>query len=121
MPLIWPFSRATPIDPASLTFTAERFEDAGEKDADGFYDYYYAGIYYTLTWQNLVCHATQYDHEAQIYIACAGKLGARPLRRPPDRDRFFTACVQRLLSETACGQYLLLCRSGYTPVDLTEL
>jgi hypothetical protein len=49
-----------------MEITEERFEDAGEKGADGYYDYYYSGVIYLIRDGSLSCKARTYDDEPDL-------------------------------------------------------
>jgi hypothetical protein len=45
-----------------------RFDDVGEQDADGFYDYIYRGFYYEIAMGERVFHVRTYDDEPSVAI-----------------------------------------------------
>jgi hypothetical protein len=46
-----------------IQLSGERFEDKGERDARGYYDYYYSGARYTLAIAGVVYSVVCYDNE----------------------------------------------------------
>lgn len=62
----------------------EHFVDAGEKDAEGYYDYYYEGDNYTITFDDVIYHTRIYIDEPWLLFF----QSRIPEQKPNLFDRF---------------------------------
>lgn len=101
----------------------QAFEDAGQQNADGLYDYYYAGIMYRFVFADREYYARRYQDtpgEAH-FLAYATPGGARCsfAAIPYDEPEFGTAAAY-LRDTVGADRLEILLPSGYVPVDFAQ-
>ncbi len=103
---------------------AEPFEDAGEKDASGFHDYYYSGVVYRLVFPDRELHARRYDDtpgEAHFLAFTAARGGKRCLFETiPYNDPEFAVAAAYLRDTVGADSVRILLPTGYSSVEFTR-
>ena len=108
-----------------MQVTQERFEDAGERDADGCCDYYYSGVIYRFRFPTRVLVARRYDDT----------IGEASFLRPesasgdtlaifaeiPYREPEFCQAVAYLRNSEGVELVQVLLSGGYVQIDFREL
>jgi hypothetical protein len=104
--------------------TQERFEDAGKRDADGYYDYYYSGVIYRFVFPTRVLVARRYDDdfgEASFLRSESLPDGEKTLfTEIPYQDLEFREAVAFLRSSEEVEFIQVLLPRGYVQIDFTE-
>lgn len=106
-----------------MKITKERFEDAGEQDEDGFYDYYYAGFYFRFEEGEEGFVVRQYEDELeQASFQCCTVQGERvwighQFGCIPYDNALFRGAVRYLAEEEGVRQVKILLQ-GYEAVDI---
>jgi hypothetical protein len=106
-----------------MQVTQERFEDAGEHDANGFYEYYYSGTIYRFTFPTRTFVARRYDDEtSKVSFLCIenprGRKGKTFIEIPRHDPEFREAVAFLRTLEGIESIYLLL--DEYVQIDLAE-
>lgn len=99
----------------------ERFEDAGERDADGYYDFYYSGFIYRFEFLNRALIARRYDDtpteasflQSENLSACAHLLLTEIPYQYPD----FQEAVAFLGTSEGVEVVNVLMANGYVSID----
>lgn len=103
----------------------ERFEDAGERDAHGYYDYCYSGVIYRFVFPTRMLVARSYDND----LSNASFLGPKSLQNGtterfkeiPYRDPEFREAVAYLRQSEGVESVRVLLSHGYVEIDFSEL
>ena len=113
-----------------MKITEEKFCDHGEQDADGFYDYYYAGVVYTLRDGDVGWEARSYDDDKEtvsFLSSVAYNKTSRGWRSEnslietiPYEDPHFAEAVKSLIAK-GHETIKVLTDNGYTKVDFDHL
>lgn len=112
----------------TMEITEERFEDAGEKDADGYYDYYYSGVIYLIRGGGLYCKARTYDDEPDLVsilkleIDHAHIAGANLFPKESHGNEFERESITKLLEALHAKGHQrihILTSDGYQPIELS--
>jgi hypothetical protein len=102
----------------------ETFEDAGEQDANGLYDYYYSGVIYRLVFPDREFHARRYDDtpgEAHFLAYSEASEDQRLLFAAiPYDDPEFAAAAGYLRDSVGADTVKILLASGYVLVDFSQ-
>ena len=108
-----------------MQVTQERFEDAGERDADGYYDYYYSGVIYRFVFANRALVARRYDDtigEASFLRSESLPDGtAAMFTEIPYRDPEFREAVAFLRTSESIEFVQVLLSRGYVQIDFNEI
>jgi hypothetical protein len=103
----------------------ERFEDAGERDANGHYDYYYSGIIYRFVFPTLTLVARRYDDTAGEVSFLTSENSPRKkaamFTEVPYRSPEFRKAVAFLRTRERVESIQVLLCEGYVPIDLNEI
>jgi hypothetical protein len=101
----------------------EEFEDAGEQDAKGLYDYYYSGVIYRLVFPDREFRARRYHDtpgEAH-FLGSRTSSGERLLFEAiPYDDPEFAAAAAYLRDAVGADTIRILLPNGYVPVDFAR-
>ena len=81
--------------------TTERFEDAGEQDAEGYYDFYYSGLIHTIRVGNVTYTVYLYDGESGVATFKGTEHGSKNTFNVETSDPSFRASVDYLVAN--CG------------------
>jgi hypothetical protein len=107
-----------------MRVTQERFEDAGERDANGYYDYYYSGVIYRFVFPSRILVARRYDDtigEASFLRSESVPDGTPAMfTEIPYRDREFREAVAHLRHSEGIEVVQVLLSRGYVQIDFTE-
>jgi hypothetical protein len=102
---------------------AEEFEDAGEQDAKGLYDYYYSGTIYRLVFPDREFRARRCDDtpgEAH-FLASRTSSGQRlSFKAIPYDDPEFATAAAYLRDTVGVDTVRILLPNGYVPVDFAR-
>jgi hypothetical protein len=102
----------------------EPFEDAGDQDAKGLYDYFYSGVIYRLVFRGREFRARRYDDtpgEAHFLGYSANPGCERGLFHAiPYEDTEFATAATYLRDTVGADTVRILLPSGYVPVDFTQ-
>ena len=103
----------------------EHFLDKGEQDEQGFYDYYYEGDLYEISFDNITYYARCYTHtpdELSFHAREISGKDGRIFKRIPYKEATFIECVKHFRDNLGFRQFKLLTSSGkrYEPVDLKK-
>lgn len=99
----------------------EPFEDAGEQDAKGYYDYYYSGVNYRFVFAGRELHARSYGPGEAHVLAFTARLGGERClfeAIPYDIPEFREAALY--LRDNVADTVSVLLPNGYTPVDFSQ-
>jgi hypothetical protein len=99
----------------------QTFEDAGEKDANGLYDYYYSGVIYRFVFPDREFCARRYDDtpgEAHFlsFATAPGGEGSLFEAIPYEEPEFVLAAAY-LRDTVGADTVKILLPVGYVPVD----
>ena len=103
----------------------ERFEDAGEKDEEGYYDYYYAGFYFHFKEGKEVFVVRQYEdipEEAsflQYSVKGERNLEQQHLEVIPYENPLFCMAVSHLIEKESI-RYIKILLKGCITVDIKK-
>jgi hypothetical protein len=102
---------------------AEPFEDAGEKNEQGYYDYYYSGTVFTFQDGEAGLIARQYNDKRQEahFLAWLRDRNRILFSEIPCQDRLFREAVSYLIDKIQVCRIKILLSNGYVPVDLAKL
>jgi hypothetical protein len=109
-----------------MKITEERFEDAGEQDEDGHYDYYYSGVVYVIHEGDFRCKARTYDHDPDkvsiLMVAIgeqkmSGEAFIAELMKGASGDGAPFHQVFNALSAKGHKAFDILTNAGYVSVD----
>ena len=112
-----------------MEITEERFEDAGEKDADGFYDYYYSGVVYLVRDGGLHCKARSYDDEPDLVSILKLEIDENPIAGADlisgashhnEVERESIANVLKALRARGHQRIQILTSDGYQPIEVSS-
>ena len=94
-----------------MEIIGERFDDAGERDENGHYDYSYAGVVYLLHEGDFRCKARSYDDEPTRVSILTVEIGGQKL----SGEQFIAELTMETLSNGARFQPLFdaLRRKGH--------
>ncbi|MES2459007.1 MAG: hypothetical protein V4671_00380 [Armatimonadota bacterium] len=104
----------------------ERFEDAGEPDAQGFYEYYYSGYLYRFRFGREGFVARQYDDTPgevgflMYEIKTTRKWKAQQFNVVPYDNPAFRDAVKHLREHEKIHRILVLL-NDYVPVDMEQM
>ena len=108
-----------------MQVTQERFEDAGERGANGDYDYHYSGVIYRCVFPSRVLVARRHDDtigEASFPRSESLTDGtAAMFTEIPYRDPEFREAVSFLRKSEGVEFVQVLLSRGYVRIDFTEL
>jgi hypothetical protein len=109
-----------------MEVTKERFEDAGEQDGEGIYDFYYSGFDYTFRIDRERFCARQYDDTpyeigfTRWERQSGRKWKCQSLDAVPYDNNTFRQAVKYLVDHEKSTRILVLI-GEYVSVDLTQL
>ena len=102
----------------------EYFLDKSEQDADGFYDYYYEGVIYIITFDDIVYAACCYtDSPDELsFFSVSGKMAY--FKNIPYDEESFWECIKYFRNELNFREFSVLTTSDsgtYIPVQLNRI
>ncbi len=102
---------------------AEAFEDVGEKDEKGYFDYCYQGTIFRFQDGNAGLIARQYSDERQEAHFLGRLEGEKRILFSdiPYENQLFRDAVSYLIDNTETRRIRLLLSDGYVPVDLARV
>jgi len=107
-----------------MQVTQKRFEDAGECDANGYYDYYYSGVIYRFTFPNRILVARRYDDTfgkaSFLHSESAKDNTSLIFTEIPYRDLDFREAVTYLRNNGGVEFVEVLLSQGYVQIDFTK-
>lgn len=99
----------------------QAFEDAGEQDANGFYDYYYSGVVYRFVFPGREFKARRYDDEPGVASFLGYATGrSRSFAEIPYDDPEFRLAAAYLRDTLGADRVNVLLPDGYVPVDFAQ-
>ena len=108
-----------------MEVTKERFEDAGDKDEDGYYDYYYAGFYLKFTEDREAFIVRQYEDTPEkaafMSYSVKGKRKWKSFRFEtiPYENSLFCKAVRHLVEQEGVSQVQVFTKD-YIEVDIKK-
>ena len=84
-----------------LRVTCERFEDAGKRDVDGYYDFYYSGLIYTIAVGDVTYTVYLYDDESGVATFKGTQRGSKKTLQVDPSVASFATAVEYLVAN--CG------------------
>ena len=108
-----------------MQVTKEPFEDAGERDAEGQYDYFYSGIIFRFVFGTRALVARRYDDTtgAASFLRSESLLDGTSaiFTEIPYRDPEFREAVAFLRTSESIEFVQVLLSRGYVQIDFTRM
>jgi hypothetical protein len=102
----------------------QTFEDAGEQDANGLWNYYYSGVIYRFIFPELEFQARRYDDEPgqASFLGFAANSGSEChlFEAIPYDDPAFAMAAAYLRNTLGANPVTVLLPNGYFPIDFTR-